>query len=127
MVLDHLPGDPRHLRWLPCEHIGICLEEGDEREFLFFLQITHNASGLGGICAELDGLDGDVVRFGWPNLWHFGRRPGTRGQGVPPSVVWASSFCRQGCNFSIAASAAARSPRTVRTPAGDDILRTKYS
>jgi hypothetical protein len=37
MVLDHLPGDLRHLRWLQCEHIGICLEEGDEREFLFFL------------------------------------------------------------------------------------------
>jgi hypothetical protein len=48
MVLDHLPGDPRHLRRLPCEHVGICLEEGDEREFLFFLQITRNASGLGG-------------------------------------------------------------------------------
>jgi hypothetical protein len=25
------------LRRLPCEHVGICLEEGDEREFLFFL------------------------------------------------------------------------------------------
>jgi hypothetical protein len=65
MVLDHLPRDPRHLRWLPCEHVGICLEEGDEREFLFFLQITRNASGLGGTHAELDGLDGDVVRSGW--------------------------------------------------------------
>jgi hypothetical protein len=47
MVLDHLPGDPRHLRRFPCEHVDICLEEGDEREFLFFLQITLNASGLG--------------------------------------------------------------------------------
>ena len=37
MVLDHLLGDPRHLRRLPCEHIDICLEEGDEREFLFLL------------------------------------------------------------------------------------------
>jgi hypothetical protein len=51
MVLDHLPGDPKHLRRFPCEHVGICLEEGDEREFLFFLQITRNASGLGGIRA----------------------------------------------------------------------------
>ena len=64
MALDHLPGDPRHLRWLPCEHVGICLEEGDEREFLFLLQITRNASGLGGIHAEPDGLDGDVVGSG---------------------------------------------------------------
>jgi hypothetical protein len=96
MVLDHLPGDLRHLRWLQCEHVGICLEEGDEREFLFFLQITRNASGLGGIHAELDGLDGDVIRSGWPHLWHLGRRLGTRGRGVPPSIVRASSFCRQG-------------------------------
>jgi hypothetical protein len=96
MVLDHLPRDPRHLRWLPCEHVGICLEEGDEHEFLFLLQITCNASGLGGIRAEPDGLDGDVVRSGWPHLWHLGRCLGTRGRGAPPSVVWASSFCRQG-------------------------------
>jgi hypothetical protein len=96
MVLDHLPRDPRHLRRLPCEHVGICLEEGGEREFLFFLQITRNASGLGGICAEPDGLDGDVIRFGWLHLWHLGRCLGTGGRGVPPSVVRASSFCRQG-------------------------------
>jgi hypothetical protein len=50
----------------------------------------------GGICAEPDGLDGDVVRSGWSHLWHLGRRLGTRGQGVPPYVVRASSFCRQG-------------------------------
>jgi hypothetical protein len=40
MVLDHLPVDPRHLRRFPCEYVGICLEEGDERKFLFLLQIT---------------------------------------------------------------------------------------
>jgi hypothetical protein len=93
MVLDHLPGDPRHLRWLPCEHVCICLEEGDEREFLFFLQITRNASSLGGTRAELHGLDGDVVRSRWP---HLGRCLDPGGRGVPPSVVRASSFCCQG-------------------------------
>jgi hypothetical protein len=31
MVLDHLTGDPRHLRRFPCEYVGICLEEGVER------------------------------------------------------------------------------------------------
>jgi hypothetical protein len=36
-VLDHLPGDPRHLRRLPCEYVGICLEESDKREFLFLV------------------------------------------------------------------------------------------
>jgi hypothetical protein len=95
MVLDHLPGDPRHLRRLPREHVCICLEEGDEREFLFFLQITRNASGLGGIRAEPNGLDGYAVCSEWPHLWPLGRRLGTGGQGVPPSVVRASSFCLQ--------------------------------
>jgi hypothetical protein len=37
MVLDHLPEDPMHLRRLPCKHVGIYLEEGDKREFLFLL------------------------------------------------------------------------------------------
>jgi hypothetical protein len=40
MLLNHLPRDPRHLRWLPGKHIDIILEEGDEREFLFAIQIT---------------------------------------------------------------------------------------
>jgi hypothetical protein len=93
MVLDHLRGDPRHLRWLPCEDVGICMEEGDEREFLFFLQITRNASGLGGTRTELDGLHGDVVHSRWT---HLGRCLGPEGRGVPPSVIRASSLCRQG-------------------------------
>jgi hypothetical protein len=58
MVLDHLPGDPRHLRRFPCEYVRICLEEGGERDFLFLLQIAHDASGLGGIHADLDVLTG---------------------------------------------------------------------
>jgi hypothetical protein len=40
MVLNHLHGDPRHLRWLPGKHVDISLEDGDEREFLFVVQIT---------------------------------------------------------------------------------------
>jgi hypothetical protein len=40
MVLNHLPRDPRHLRWLLGKHIDISLEEGDERDFLFALAWT---------------------------------------------------------------------------------------
>jgi hypothetical protein len=40
MVLNHLPRDPRHLRRLPGKHVNISPEEGDEREFLFAVQIT---------------------------------------------------------------------------------------
>jgi hypothetical protein len=77
MVLNHLPGDPRHLRWFPCENVDICLEEGDEREFLFLLQIARDAGGLGGVRVDLDGLDGSVVCSRWLHLWHLGRRLGT--------------------------------------------------
>jgi hypothetical protein len=35
MVLDHLPRNPRHLRWLPGKHVDVSPEEGDELEFLF--------------------------------------------------------------------------------------------
>jgi hypothetical protein len=40
IVLNHLPRDPRHLRWLLDKHIDISPEEGDECEFLFAVQIT---------------------------------------------------------------------------------------
>jgi hypothetical protein len=60
MVLNHLPRDPRHLRWLPGKHIDISLEEGDEREFLFAVQITRDTGSLSGRGPELDGLHGDV-------------------------------------------------------------------
>jgi hypothetical protein len=35
IVHNHLPRDPRHLRWLPGKDINISPEEGDEYEFLF--------------------------------------------------------------------------------------------
>jgi hypothetical protein len=96
MVLNHLPGDPRHLRRFPCENVDICSEEGDEHEFLFLLQITRDAGGLGGVYADLDGLYGSAVCSRRLHLWHLGRRLGTVGRGVLPSVVGACSFCRQG-------------------------------
>jgi hypothetical protein len=126
MVLNHLPRDPRHLRRFPCEYVGICLEEGDERDFLFFLQIARDAGGLGGIHANLDGFDGTAVCSGWLHLWHLGRFLGTGSQGVPPPSSGRAVSAARACNFSTATSAVARSPRTVRTLAEDSILRTKY-
>jgi hypothetical protein len=60
MVLDHLPRDPGHLRWLPCKHIRVSPEEGDEREFLFAVQITRDTGSLSSIGPNLNGLHGDV-------------------------------------------------------------------
>jgi hypothetical protein len=95
MVLNHLPGDPRLLRWLPSEHVGICLEEGNEREFLFFSQIPRDAGGLGGVCADLDGLSGPAVCSKRLYLRRLGGRSGTRGRGASPSVVRPSDLGRQ--------------------------------
>jgi hypothetical protein len=64
MVLNHLPRDPRHLRWLPGKHIHISPEEGDECEFLFAVQIPRETSGLGSICPDLNILHGDVLFAG---------------------------------------------------------------
>jgi hypothetical protein len=64
MVLNHLPGDPRHLRWLPGKHAHISLEEGGEREFLFVVQIPRDAGGLGSIRLDLHSLHRDVLFAG---------------------------------------------------------------
>jgi hypothetical protein len=61
MVLNHQPGDPRHLRWLPGKHVYIGPEEGDECEFLFAVQIPRYAGGLGSIRPDLNGLHEDVL------------------------------------------------------------------
>jgi hypothetical protein len=60
MVLNHLPRDPRHLRWLSGKHINISPEEGDEHEFLFAVQITRDTGSLSSRGPDLDGLHGDV-------------------------------------------------------------------
>jgi hypothetical protein len=60
MVLNHLPRDHKHLRRLLGKHINISPEEGDEREFLFAVQITRDTSSLSSLSPDLDGLYGDV-------------------------------------------------------------------
>ncbi len=39
-LLNQLPKDSRHVSKLPCEDVPIFLEEFDEREFLFAIQIS---------------------------------------------------------------------------------------
>jgi hypothetical protein len=65
MVLNHLPRDLRHLQWLPGEQVNISLEEGDEHEFLFTVQIPCDVGGLGDICPDLNGLHGNTVVIQW--------------------------------------------------------------
>jgi hypothetical protein len=60
MMLNHLPRDPRHLRWLPGKHIDISPEEGDEHEFLFAVQIIRDTGSLSSRGPDLDGLHRDV-------------------------------------------------------------------
>jgi hypothetical protein len=126
MVLDHLPGDPRHLRWFPCEYVGICLEEGDEHGFLFLLQITRDAGGLGGIHTDLDGLDGTAICSRWLHLRHLGRRLGIGSRGGPSPVIRASGFCRQSVQLLHSCKRSGAVAPHGEDPSRDDILRTKY-
>ena len=54
VMLDHLPWDPEHIGRLPCEHVNVSLEEGDERAFLFAAQVTNDSDDLGGVFAHHD-------------------------------------------------------------------------
>jgi hypothetical protein len=46
-VLNQFPRNSRHVSRLPCEDVPIILEEFDEREFLFGIQIVSYVSNLG--------------------------------------------------------------------------------
>jgi hypothetical protein len=61
VVINHLPRDLRHLRWLPGKHVYIGPEEGDECEFLFAIQIPRYAGGMGSIHPDMNDLHGDVL------------------------------------------------------------------
>ena len=46
-VLSQLPGNTRHVRWLPREDVPVLTEELDELAFLFAVQSSGNVGGLG--------------------------------------------------------------------------------
>jgi hypothetical protein len=46
-MLNQLPGDSRHIRWTPCEDVGVILEEAGEREFLFGVEVGPDDDFLG--------------------------------------------------------------------------------
>src|SRR5881394_1857223 len=69
VVLDHLPRDPGHVGWLPCKHISVCPEKGDEHEFLFGVERPAHLHGLGGVGIQENLLD-------WASV--AGRNPGSQ-------------------------------------------------
>ena len=46
-MLDHLPRDSGHIRWLPRKYILVCLEECDDLKFLFRIKVDHYLEHLG--------------------------------------------------------------------------------
>src|SRR6266508_1133405 len=57
-VLDHLPGDSRHVGRFPSKDVQVCPEEGDERAFLFIIELCPDQSHFGQIrLVERDFLD----------------------------------------------------------------------
>ena len=67
MVLNHLPGNAGDVGCLPCKHIDIRPQEGDERAFLFAVE--------GGAYSESSAravlLDGHLLGFWWCSLGLF--------------------------------------------------------
>jgi hypothetical protein len=56
-LLNKFPRNSRHVTRLPCEDVPIFLEEFDEREFLFGVQIGAYVSKLGSLLGgQLDCL-----------------------------------------------------------------------
>jgi hypothetical protein len=64
-VLDHLLRDPGHIERLPCKHVDVSPEKGDERAFLFVAQVTADPDDLGRVFSQHDllrrdgGVDGE--------------------------------------------------------------------
>jgi hypothetical protein len=48
-IVNQFPRNSRHVSRLPCEDVPIFLEEDDEREFLFGVQVISHASNLRGL------------------------------------------------------------------------------
>jgi hypothetical protein len=76
-MLYQFPRNSQHVSRLPCEDVPIFLEEFDEREFLFGVQIVPYISTLGGLIqGEWDRLaecvlqlDGQLGRLGLGHNW----------------------------------------------------------
>jgi hypothetical protein len=48
-IVNQFPRKSRHVSGLPCEDVPIFLEEDDEREFLFGVQVISHVSNLRGL------------------------------------------------------------------------------
>src|SRR6266566_6950852 len=63
-MLNHFPGNPGDVRWLPCKHIDIRPQESNEHAFLFVIK--------GGTYGESSSrpilLGGHLLGFGWSCL-----------------------------------------------------------
>ena len=74
-MLDHLSWDSRHVGRFPSEDILVCLEEGDERAFLFVIEACPDQGRLGRIRrVERDLLDilvGTDPSLGYFLCWNF--------------------------------------------------------
>src|SRR6266498_3177409 len=93
-MLDHLPWNPRHVGRFPSEDVLVCLEEGDERAFLFVVEACPDQSHLGWVGhVERDFLDiligADQSRLGCLLCWNFSlvlMGGGGEPDGVPVSL-----------------------------------------
>jgi hypothetical protein len=89
-VLNQFPRNSWHVNRLPCEDVPIFLEEFDEREFLFGIQIMAYMSNLERfLCVQQNRLaecvlclDGHFGGLGLSHDWVGGGGGGGLGQGL---------------------------------------------
>jgi hypothetical protein len=68
-MLDQLPRHPWHVRWLPCEDVGVSPEEVDERVFLFGVETRPDGSSLAAVaCPEVNCFDQNLLSYQCLNL-----------------------------------------------------------
>jgi hypothetical protein len=60
-VLNHLPGDPKQIRYFPCENIEIVPEKSEEHEFLFGVEIQADLE----ILVRIVGIDQNLLVFSY--------------------------------------------------------------
>lgn len=85
LVLDHLPGNPKHVCRLPCKHVPVILQEPNECAFLFRSEARGDGRCL--MCVR-EAKVGLLGHFCWMNGQCWGCLRG-RGQEV---VLWEWAF-----------------------------------
>ena len=120
-MLDHLPRDPGHIGRLPCKHVDVSPEEGDERAFLFAVQVTADADDLEAPSPTTTSFVGTEASAASQGLDEEGPGPPMQ----PSTLARAETRAMYDC--SAQETAPLESATTEMGPAGPGILTVRYA